>query len=74
MEPLQKNTFNPQINSIKKMKGILLVNLGSPDSPNPKDVKKYLGEFLMDERVIDVPKWARTLSVSYTHLTLPTKA
>lgn len=63
MEPLQKNTFNPQINSIQKMKGILLVNLGSPDSPNPKDVKKYLGEFLMDERVIDVPKWARTLLV-----------
>lgn len=44
-------------------KGILLVNLGSPDSPNPKDVKKYLGEFLMDERVIDVPLWARTLIV-----------
>ena len=35
------------------MKGVLLVNLGSPDSPTPKDVKKYLGEFLMDERVID---------------------
>lgn len=45
------------------MKGILLVNLGSPDTPNPKDVKKYLGEFLMDERVIDVPLWARTLLV-----------
>ena len=45
------------------MKGILLVNLGSPDSPNPKDVRKYLDEFLMDERVIDVPKWARTLLV-----------
>ena len=45
------------------MKGILLVNLGSPDSPNPKDVKTYLDEFLMDERVIDVPKWARTLLV-----------
>ena len=45
------------------MKGILLVNLGSPDSPNPKDVKKYLGEFLMDERVIDVPLWARNLLV-----------
>lgn len=44
-------------------KGILLVNLGSPDSPNPKDVKRYLGEFLMDERVIDVPLWARTLLV-----------
>ncbi|WCO01574.1 ferrochelatase [Psychroserpens ponticola] len=45
------------------MKGVLLVNLGSPDSPEPKDVKKYLGEFLMDERVIDVPLWARTLLV-----------
>ncbi|MFL0352974.1 ferrochelatase [Xanthomarina sp. GH4-25] len=45
------------------MKGILLVNLGSPESPNPKDVKEYLGEFLMDERVIDVPLWARTLIV-----------
>ncbi len=44
-------------------KGVLLVNLGSPDSPDPKDVKKYLGEFLMDERVIDVPLWARTLIV-----------
>ncbi|MFB9051905.1 ferrochelatase [Formosa undariae] len=40
-------------------KGILLVNLGSPDSPSPQDVKKYLGEFLMDERVIDIPKLAR---------------
>ena len=45
------------------MKGVLLVNLGSPDSSTPKDVKKYLGEFLMDERVIDVPLWARTLLV-----------
>ena len=45
------------------MKGVLLVNLGSPDSTDPKDVKKYLGEFLMDERVIDVPRWARTLLV-----------
>jgi len=45
------------------MKGVLLVNLGSPDSPKPKDVKKYLGEFLMDERVIDVPYWARALLV-----------
>lgn len=45
------------------MKGVLLVNLGSPDSTNPKDVKKYLDEFLMDPRVIDVPRWARILLV-----------
>lgn len=35
--------------------GILLVNLGTPDSPHPKDVHKYLVEFLTDERVIDIP-------------------
>ncbi|MAZ72050.1 MAG: ferrochelatase [Flavobacteriaceae bacterium] len=44
-------------------KGVLLVNLGSPESTNPKDVKKYLDEFLMDPRVIDVPRWARILLV-----------
>src|SRR5437867_11076641 len=36
-------------------KGVLLVNLGSPDSPSVSDVRRYLNEFLMDERVIDVP-------------------
>jgi len=45
------------------MKGALLINLGSPDSPNPKDVRRYLGEFLMDERVIDLPKPLRTFLV-----------
>lgn len=44
-------------------KGVLLVNLGSPKSTDPKDVKRYLDEFLMDERVIDVPFWARVLLV-----------
>ena len=36
-------------------KGILLVNLGSPDSPTVPDVRRYLNEFLMDGRVIDTP-------------------
>ena len=36
-------------------RGVVLMNLGSPDSTDVKDVKKYLNEFLMDERVIDVP-------------------
>jgi protoporphyrin/coproporphyrin ferrochelatase len=35
--------------------GILLVNLGTPDSPHPRDVRRYLIEFLTDERVIDAP-------------------
>ena len=45
------------------MKGVLLVNLGSPDSPTPKDLRPYLDEFLMDERVIDAPKWLRNIIV-----------
>ncbi|MEN9696707.1 MAG: hypothetical protein RLZ56_128 [Bacteroidota bacterium] len=44
-------------------KGILLMNLGSPNSPNVPDVKNYLREFLMDEKVIDIPWIARTLLV-----------
>ncbi|MTI32198.1 ferrochelatase [Xanthovirga aplysinae] len=35
--------------------GVLLVNLGTPDSPSVPDVRKYLREFLMDKRVIDIP-------------------
>ena len=45
------------------MKGVLLVNLGSPDSTETKDVKSYLDQFLMDGRVIDLPKWFRTFLV-----------
>jgi ferrochelatase len=44
-------------------KGVLLMNLGSPDSTEVKDVKKYLDEFLMDERVIDYPYLFRLLLV-----------
>ncbi len=44
-------------------KGVLLVNLGTPDSPSTADVRKYLDEFLMDERVIDIPAIKRTLLV-----------
>ncbi|RZK56185.1 MAG: ferrochelatase [Pedobacter sp.] len=44
-------------------KGVLLVNLGTPDSPEVPSVRKYLDQFLMDERVIDIPKFNRTLLV-----------
>jgi protoheme ferro-lyase len=40
---------------MQQLKGILLVNLGTPDSPQVPDVRKYLKEFLLDERVIDIP-------------------
>jgi len=44
-------------------KGVLLVNLGTPDSPETKDVRRYLDEFLMDPRVIDISPVSRTLLV-----------
>ena len=37
--------------------GLLLVNLGSPDAPTPKAVRKYLFQFLHDKRVIDTSRW-----------------
>lgn len=43
--------------------GVLLVNLGTPDSPSTGDVRKYLKEFLMDGRVIDIPIIPRTMLV-----------
>lgn len=35
--------------------GVLLTNLGTPDAPDPKSVKRYLGEFLSDRRVVEIP-------------------
>jgi ferrochelatase len=35
--------------------GVLLVNLGTPDAPEPKAVKRYLRQFLSDPRVIEIP-------------------
>ncbi|GAC1308115.1 MAG: ferrochelatase [Mucilaginibacter sp.] len=44
-------------------KGVLLVNLGTPDSPETKDVRRYLNEFLMDPRVIDINPISRAILV-----------
>ncbi len=44
-------------------RGIILLNLGSPDSTEVKDVRKYLMEFLMDKRVIDYPYILRLMLV-----------
>lgn len=35
--------------------GVLLTNLGTPDAPEPREVKRYLAEFLSDRRVIEIP-------------------
>ncbi|MCZ6854122.1 MAG: ferrochelatase [Gammaproteobacteria bacterium] len=45
-------------------RGILLVNLGTPKSPEVADVRRYLNEFLMDPYVLDVPWMLRRLIVS----------
>lgn len=44
------------------VRGVLLVNLGTPDSTEVRDVRRYLREFLMDHRVIDIP-WAARASL-----------
>jgi len=49
-------------------KAVLLVNLGSPDSPSEADVRKYLREFLMDGRVLDAPWPVRFCVVNFTIL------
>ena len=38
--------------------GVLLINLGTPDAPEARAVRRYLAEFLSDPRVIEIPKLA----------------
>lgn len=45
--------------------GVLLVNLGTPDSPSVSDVRSYLSQFLNDPRVIDIPWLLRKLLVNF---------
>ncbi|MBI4657839.1 MAG: ferrochelatase [Verrucomicrobia bacterium] len=51
-----------------KNQAVLLVNLGSPDSPDVRDVRKYLREFLMDGRVLDAPYPIRYCVVNFSIL------
>lgn len=44
---------------------VLLINLGTPDSPSTGDVRKYLSEFLNDPRVIDINPVARYFLVNF---------
>ena len=43
------------------MTGILIVNLGTPDAPTRGAVYRYLKQFLLDPRVIDIAAWKRWL-------------
>ena len=49
---------------MKAKTGVLLVNLGTPDSPKTKDVRSYLFQFLNDKRVIDLPWLFRKILVN----------
>jgi ferrochelatase len=49
---------------MKPTTGVLLINVGTPDSPAVGDVRKYLSQFLNDPRVIDIPWIARKLLVN----------
>lgn len=49
---------------MEKKIGVLLINLGTPDSPKVGDVRKYLSEFLNDPRVIDIPWLLRKILVN----------
>jgi len=50
---------------MKSKTGVLIINLGTPDSPSIWDVGKYLFEFLNDPRVIDIPAIARFFLVNF---------
>jgi ferrochelatase len=47
-----------------KKTGVLLIQLGTPDSPSVSDVRSYLSEFLNDPRVIDIPYLLRAILVN----------
>ncbi|MDB6165410.1 MAG: ferrochelatase, partial [Lacunisphaera sp.] len=56
-------TSGPSLDSVRpaRARAVLLVNLGSPASPSVPDVRRYLREFLGDERVLDLPAPLRWL-------------
>ena len=49
-------TDHPPI--LRRKIGVLLINLGTPDAPDAQAVRRYLGQFLTDRRVIEIPAWA----------------
>src|SRR6185369_12445910 len=55
-------------------RAVLLVNLGSPDSTSVPDVKRYLREFLGDERVIDKPDNAFLRGLLVNGIIIPSRA
>ncbi len=54
MQP-QSEILQPQAD--QRPIGVLLTNLGTPDAPTPKALRRYLSEFLWDPRVVDIPRF-----------------
>lgn len=56
-EPADPYSLDPDANNnIINKTGVLLINLGTPDAPEPAAIRKYLREFLSDPRVVEIPK------------------
>ncbi len=53
MKKAAKDTFE---HGSEPCTGILLTNLGTPDAPTPQALRRYLGEFLWDPRVVEIPR------------------
>jgi ferrochelatase len=57
-EPPDSSALDPDVPAPDRgPAGVLLVNLGTPDAPTPAAVRRYLGEFLSDPRVVELPRW-----------------
>ena len=62
----------PAVSSVSAQTAILLINLGSPETPTTPAVKRYLGEFLADPRIVEMPRALWWLILN--GLILPTRA
>ena len=56
MSVMEKPSDHPAVPAARI--GILVINLGTPDAPEPAAVKRYLREFLSDPRVVEIPQIA----------------
>ncbi len=57
-EAADPHALNPDAPAAPRARlGVLLVNLGTPDAATPAAVRRYLGEFLSDPRVVELPAW-----------------
>lgn len=57
-EPADPFSLDPEnTDNTTNKTGILLINLGTPEAPEPAAIRKYLAEFLSDPRVVEIPKF-----------------